>query len=96
MKYDNWEDAHLYLHGTYIKVRGEPMYVRRVENDEEVKCMTLDGNLRSVPLEDIDFTPFSLGYAYHEPSGKPYYMERKPKRGWRQGVGPDNGIGRDT
>jgi len=91
MKYDSKDDAHLYLAGSFVKFKGEPIYVVNVRDMKEAKCIKAGTEeYIKVPVAEMDFTPFKLGYYYDDRNKRTYYVERQPHRKWRQGITNDN------
>jgi len=91
MKYDNSEDAELYLSGSYVKYKGRAVLVRDVTEDMLAICVDVStGKSKEIPVNDLDLSPFVLGYVYSERLNKCFYVERIPSRSWRQGLTSEN------
>ncbi len=91
MKYDNANDANLYLNGSYVQWKKDVVYVRNIMEDMTVECMVVStGKDVLVKLSELNLTPVKLGYVFDEEQKKSYYIERIPSRAWRQGLSNAN------
>ena len=91
MIYELARDASLYLVDSIIRYNSEPVFVRGVGGNFEVVANNLaKGGLVKFNLnsELVDLTPIPLGYL--NTRGRAFYVSRKPKRSWRQGLSSSN------
>ncbi|MBW1801306.1 MAG: hypothetical protein JRJ85_11335 [Deltaproteobacteria bacterium] len=89
--YDNQRDANLYLHNSYVKYNGNPAFVRRVDEDMVVDIIDMVAKERKdIPIEQLDLSPFKLGYFFYKRRNRTLYIERMPIRAWRRGLTREN------
>lgn len=90
--YDLARDANFYLNSSIITYDGVPTYIEGVDEEFQALGVKLDSGdrVRFNVNEDklVDLKPFKLGYLNY--NGQAYYIARKPKRSWRQGLSKNN------
>ncbi len=88
---DNIEYAATRLVGTYIQHKGKVLYVQKVRTDEGgiptayYTDRKADGK---VALKELSHTPIPLGYI--PKTDVHMFLERLPRRRWKQGIHPEN------
>lgn len=91
MRFETKHDAQLYLCGSLVRYRDKVIYVRTVHDDMTATVVNvLDDSKSNVPINDLDLTPIKIGYIFDERHNMPLYIERIPKRAWRQGLTAEN------
>ena len=89
---DNLDYAVGRLLNTNLQHKGRVVWVRKVNrNGEGVVVADLEdfqGERSTAPLSDLDHTPLPLGYVPN--TTRHLYVERAPRRRWKQGAHPDN------
>ena len=95
MKYDNVEDANLYLRRSVIYHKDLVLRVEMVREDFSVQCYDYDSKeiIEFDHVNELTLTPIKLGYMFDETYNLTLYAYRLPRRNWRQGlVGDDVGV----
>lgn len=90
--FDNARDAHLYLHNSYVKYNNKPVFVLRVDENKIATFINLKrgGIEENVHIDELDLSPFKLGYYHDNVYKRTYYIERMPVRAWRSGLTREN------
>lgn len=84
--YDNSHDANLYLRDTLVKYGDELVTVIDVNSDMMVLVQQPGGRNNLVAIEELNLTPIKLGYVLDTTNQRTIYLEREPRRQWRQGI----------
>ncbi len=91
---NDWSYARTRLEGTYVRYKGEPVFISLIEGVDRCLIQKLlpngtYGNEEWVNLDELDLCPFSLGYMNYGKSA--LYVSRQPmRRDWKQGLRPEN------
>jgi len=97
--YDTKSDADRYLSGSIILLNKRPLYVediRVVGGDlslkglQFVKGKGFMNRIVGLDEEDLDYTPFPLGYGVAPDGVTTFYAERLSIRAWKQGLTDKN------
>ena len=90
--YEFARDANFYLEGSIIKYNDTLVVVHSVDDTFNMRCHDLSADREVVTnlREDggVDLKPIPLGFMNYQ--GNAYYIARKPKRSWRQGLSRNN------
>ncbi|MCA9381303.1 hypothetical protein KC678_03490 [Candidatus Dojkabacteria bacterium] len=86
---DDWEYAHAKLSDSVITFNNFPYYVKEVTPSCHVHLKKFYfGESVSANLNQLDLTPFSLGY--YNSNDSCIYVKRVPQRNWKQGLRTNN------
>ena len=87
LKYDNHDDANMYLGDTVVMYRGEPFHVHRID-----ETLTYHGNILgqrtaiAVPQDDEELSLSAPRLGYANTSRGATYLKRRPSRTVKQGL----------
>jgi len=96
----DFDQAESYLNNSLIRYKGEPLFVRRVFDEDFNRFFirgdrSVDGEPVTVPTtsKDVDYTPMELGFFNYTKIGIPGIViacYRRPIRGWKVGLSSCN------
>lgn len=91
---DNLDYASGRLLNTFLQHNGEAIYVTNISPDDDfvpsASVLYSDGRVRAIPLKELSHLPIPLGYVPQTTSH--YYLERLPRRKWKQGIHQENTV----